>query len=112
MEVKSEFKIGDRVWFIYLGWDCATVVEVEPLTIKFHNSEKPIKIPERHQQWLIPYVQYSMPNVGDTIKINEKHFVCAGKDFVVAEIQKGGWVKTTDGNLFHFDFFSILSLTA
>ena len=104
----TDFKIGDRVWLLSVGWDCATVVKLKPLTIKFDGLEKNIKVPEQHQQWLNPFIDYPMPKIGDTIKINDKHFVCAGKEFEVAEVQKAGWIKTTDSNLFHFDYFDIV----
>lgn len=105
MEVKNEFKVGDRVWLLSAGWDSATVTKLEPLTIKFDDLEKSIKVPEEHKQWLTPYVEYPMPKPGDTIKINDKHFVCSGMEFTVGEVQQGGWIKTTYGHLFHYDFF-------
>lgn len=107
MGVENELKIGDRVWLLSTGWDCATVLKLEPLTIKFNGSEKSLKVPESHQQWLTLYVEYPMPKPGDTIKINDKHFVCAGMEFTIQEVQDGGWIKTTDGNLFHFDCFGV-----
>ena len=101
----SEFKIGDRVWLLSAGWDTATIKKLEPLTIEFDNVEKVLKVPKGQQQWLRHCIYYPMPNVGDIIKINNKHLVSAGQEFVVAEIQEAGWVKTTKGSLFHFDFF-------
>ena len=107
MDAKSEFKIGDRVWLLCAGWNYATVIKLEPLSIKCNNSEKSLKVPESQQQWLAPYVEYPMPKPGDTIKINDKHFVCSGMEFTIQEVQDGGWIKTTDGNLFHFDCFGV-----
>ena len=104
MDVK-DFKVGDRVWLVSVGWDCATVTKLDQLTIKFDGSEKSLKVPLNHQQWLTHFIDYPMPNVGDTIKINDKHFVCAGMEFTVSQVQQGGWVKTTYGHLFHYDFF-------
>lgn len=101
----SEFKVGDRVWLLSAGWDVATVTNLNPLMIQFDDVKKPIKVRARELQWLRPVMDYPMPKVGDTIKIKEGHIVSAGKEFVVAEVQGGGWVKTTEGSLFHYSFF-------
>ncbi|OKH38336.1 hypothetical protein NIES2119_09880 [[Phormidium ambiguum] IAM M-71] len=49
--------------------------------------------------------------VGDSIIINKKHKVSAGKHYVIAEVQENGWVQCeqgTVGALFHEEFFNVL----
>ncbi|MGL5923359.1 hypothetical protein, partial [Chroococcidiopsis sp.] len=52
--------------------------------------------------WLLP-----TPQVGNCIRINDLHFVCAGMEFEIDSLDLD-WVRTTDNSLFHRDYFEVI----
>jgi hypothetical protein len=74
-----------------------------PITLT-PDSRTPVRKSGRTpaSDWLLP-----TPQVGDRIRINDLHFVCAGMEFEIDGVDLD-WVRTTDNSLFHRDYFDVI----
>lgn len=78
--------------------------KANPLPITHH----PLPITQSHHSPLpTRHSPLPIPQVGDCIRINDLHFVCAGMEFEIDSLDLD-WVRTTDNSLFHRDYFDVI----
>lgn len=90
------------------AWKLENVQSISPVPMKGKQGLWNVDLADLVEENAIATPAYK---VGDSIIINKKHKVSAGKHYLIAEVQENGWVmcgQGTVGALFHEEFFSVL----
>lgn len=125
---ERKFKVGDRVispagtkatitaYAGYLDWfGKGTFHQYDLLLEDAIESRQPEHNLSLDTQTIAEEKAIATPayKVGDSIIINKKHKVSAGKHYLIAEVQENGWVGCEQGTVgtltvFHEEFFTVL----